>query len=119
LEARGRTVKCHTDMETLVKKIIYLVFFAALAFASAGATAQVYQWKDPSSGTTRFSNSAPPWFRAASGGLGGPRIQVYYYGYLIDDTGLSYDDRVALRAQTVYARLLPPLLAPGSQQVRR
>ena len=114
LAVYGR-LKLHLRMKTLLKTIIT----AAVLGMACGASAQVYQWKDPESGVTRFSNTAPSWFRLASSGVRAPRTQAYYYGYLIDDTALSYEERLALRAQSIYSRVLPSLLPPSSQQTRR
>ncbi len=78
--------------------------------------AQVYQWKDPNTGASRISNSAPAWFRNSLTERSAPRVKVYYYDSLVDDSGLSLEERQALRAQSAIGLFLPPLIAPRSPQ---
>jgi hypothetical protein len=103
-------------MSTHLKKLLWTIVLAVL-FASAAAQAQVYQWKDPESKTTRLSNTAPPWYQ--KGDSHGPRVQVYYYGALADDTSLAFEVRQGLRSQSPIGRYLPPLLPPGLQEAKR
>jgi hypothetical protein len=102
-----------------MKHIVELILVVAFCAFSAGAAAQVYQWKDPENGATRISNTAPPWYRIAYGDRRNPRVQVYYYGVLVDDTGLAYEGRVALRSRTYIGRYLPPLIPPTALQAKR
>jgi len=105
-------------MRTHLKRLLGTIVPAVL-FATTAVQAQVYQWKDPESKTTRLSNSAPPWYRNVQGDGHGPRVQVFYYGALVDDTALAFEVRQGLRAQSPIGRYLPPLIPPGSQQARR
>lgn len=83
-----------------------LLCLAALGAASP-ALAQVYEWIDPESGRKRLSNVPPPWLRQPLGERPGPRVQVYFEGRLADDTGLPWEKRVELRAQSPIGRYLP------------
>lgn len=58
----------------------------ALICLSPLASARMYQWVDPDTGTTQFSGKPPTWYRS---GETGPRIVVYDKGRVIDDTGIS------------------------------
>ncbi len=91
----------------------------SLFTAASAAQAQVYQWKDPESKTTRFSNTAPSWYRNSQGESRAPRVQVFYYSALVDDTALAFEVRQGMRAQSPIGRYLPPLISPGAQQARR
>lgn len=97
-------------------KIILLIGLCTVAFS---ARSQVFQWKDPDTGATRFTNTAPSWYRNAYGENRGPRVQVFYYGVLVDDTGLAFDGRQSLRARSHIGRYLPALIPPTSLQARR
>ena len=68
---------------------------AAIALAGAPALAQVYSWKDPASGQSRFSNIAPPWYHRGEN-VSGPRVIATLGDRVIDDTALGYDDRLRL-----------------------
>ncbi len=100
-----------------MKHVLEIILVVFCAF-SAGAAAQVYQWKDAENGATRISNTAPAWYRIAYGDQRNPRVQAYYYGVLVDDTGFSYEGRVALRSRTYIGRYLPRLIPPTSLQAR-
>ncbi|MFM9966936.1 MAG: hypothetical protein ACKVQK_00830 [Burkholderiales bacterium] len=95
------------------------LLLGGLYLIGSAATAQVYQWKDAESGATRFANSAPSWYRNAYGESRAPRVQVFYYGVLVDDTSLPYDSRISLRSRTHIGRYLPTLIPPTSMQARR
>jgi len=101
-----------------MKHVLEIILVAFCTF-SAGAAAQVYQWKDPENGANRISNTAPSWFRNAYGDNRNPRVLVYYYGVLVDDTSLVYEGRVSLRSRTYMGRYLPQLIPPTSLQARR
>lgn len=106
--------------ETTHKKILpALILSAAVCTVSAPALSQVYQWKDPESGATRISNTAPSWFRHAYGENRNPRVQVFYYGVLVDDTSLPFEARMGLRSRTYIGRFLPALIPPTTLQARR
>lgn len=74
---------------------------------SLPSLAQVYQWTDPETGKKRLSNVAPPWILQPLLDRAGPRVQVYYEGKLVDDTGLPWEKRLELRAQSPIGRYLP------------
>jgi hypothetical protein len=59
------------------------------------AHADVYTWRD-ATGVTRMSNMAPPWYRDTEPSR--PRTQVLVNGHLVDDTGLSREQRTKLQA---------------------
>ena len=90
-----------------------------LLVIAPAAQSQVFQWKDPDSGVTRISNSAPAWYREAFGENRKPRIQVFYYGVLVDDTSLSFKGRQDLRGRTYIGRYLPRMVPPTHARVRR
>jgi hypothetical protein len=50
------------------------------------ATARMYQWTDPDSGTVQLSGTAPAWYR---GKQVGPRVLVFNDGELLDDTAVE------------------------------
>ena len=102
-----------------MKRLLKLIFLIGVFVTASAAQAQVYQWKDPETKTTRLSNTAPKWYRNIQSESHAPRVQVFYYGVLIDDTNLSYEVRQAMRAKSPIGRYLPPLIAPGVQQARR
>ena len=112
-------VQASLEWRALMKQFLKTVLVVAICIFSAVASAQVYQWKDPENGATRISTIAPAWFRIAYGDQRNPRVQVFYYGVLVDDTGLAYEGRVAMRSRTYMGRYLPQLIPPTSQQVRR
>jgi hypothetical protein len=54
----------------------------ALFLTAAGdAYAEMYRWRDPQTGTTKYSNVPPPWYRR---GEGGPSVQVIVDGKPVD-----------------------------------
>lgn len=75
-----------------------LLLFPALT-VSAG---RMYQWVDPDTGTPYLSGSPPAWYRSPDGG---PRVQVYEEGRLVDDTQWRADRarQRALREQALAA----------------
>ena len=102
-----------------LKRRVKIVFLTGLfAFVSA-ANSQVYQWKDPDSRTTRISNTAPRWYGSIEAESRAPRVQVYYYGVLIDDTNIAFETRLAMRSQSPIGRYLPRLMSSGTTQARR
>jgi len=68
---------------------------AAIALTCAPALAQVYAWKDPASGQSRFSNIAPPWYNRGES-VSGPRVIATLGDRVIDDTALAYEQRLLL-----------------------
>ena len=68
---------------------------AAIALACAPALAQVYSWKDPVSGQSRFSNIAPSWYSRGEN-VSGPRVIATLGDRVIDDTALAYEQRLLL-----------------------
>ena len=63
------------------------------------AYAQMYSWKDPDSGQTKFSNVAPPWYKRGES-VRGPRVIETVRGKVVDDTALSYEDRLLLSGKS-------------------
>jgi len=100
-----------------MKRLLDTIFLIGLFTIVSGAQAQVYQWKDPESRTTRLSNTPPPWYRNIQSESHAPRVQVFYYGVLVDDTNLAFDVRQGMRSQSPIGRYLPPLIPPGAQPV--
>ena len=49
------------------------------------ASARMYQWVNQNTGRVELSGSPPTWYRAAHGG---PRIQVFDQGQMVDDTAI-------------------------------
>jgi hypothetical protein len=92
------------------------ILAALLALSAAAAQADVYTWRD-ASGVKRMSNVAPPWFRDT--GRTSPRVQVLVNGILVDDTGVSDEERLKLREQRARAEVWgtrkPPATATASQ----
>jgi len=72
---------------------------AALVVASAPAGAQVYSWKDPATGQSKFSNIAPSWYSRHEN-VSGPRVIATIGGKVIDDTALPYADRLLLSGKS-------------------
>ena len=72
---------------------------AVLLLIGGLAHAQVYSWKDAATGASRFSNVPPPWYRATEE-VDGPRVLVTIGIRLIDDTALSFEDRLMLSGKT-------------------
>ncbi len=99
-----------------MKKLFITILSSSFFTLAIPVQAQVYQWKDPQTGSTRFSNTAPSWFRNSLAERSTPRVRVYYYDSLVDDSGLSLEERQALRAQSAIGRFLPPLQAPRPPQ---
>ena len=84
--------------EALNLGLPYTLGLAAL-LASGAASAQVYTWKDPQAGTSRFSNVAPPWYRNDNV-VNGPRVVVSIGRQVVDDTALPMEKRMALSGRT-------------------
>ena len=76
---------------------VLVVVLAACLGLAPGAQARLYQWVNPASGTVEMSGRPPPWYRSAE--AGGPRVQVYERGRLVDDTVIPLPDaeRQAIR----------------------
>ena len=64
---------------------IVLIFTLGIVFA-ASASARMYVWVSPQSGSVEMSGTPPAWYR---GELGGPRVQVFDNGNLLDDTAIA------------------------------
>jgi len=72
---------------------------AAFLLVSNLACAQVYAWKDPNTGASKFSNIAPPWYSRGEQ-VSGPRVIVTVGGKVVDDTALPYEDRLLLSCKS-------------------
>lgn len=102
-----------------MKRFLKAILLIGLCASAPAALSQVFQWRDTESGATRISNTAPSWYRNAYGDNRNPRVQVFYYGVLVDDTRLPYEARVGLRAKTYVGRYLPALIPPTAAQAQR
>jgi len=73
-----------------------------LVFSVEVMAGRMYQWVDPDTGTPYLSGSPPAWYRSQEGG---PRVQVYDDGKLVDDTEWRADKarEAALRKQALAA----------------
>jgi len=65
-------------------RLAALVGVLALIGASV-AQARMYQWVNPWSRSPQLSGTPPSWYRSAEGG---PRVQVFENGNLVDDTAI-------------------------------
>jgi hypothetical protein len=72
---------------------------AAFLVACEPVFAQMYSWKDPASGQTRFSNIAPPWYSRGEI-VSGPRVIATIGDRVIDDTALAYEQRLRLSGKS-------------------
>ncbi len=91
---------------------------AAFILASELALAQVYTWKDPATGQSRFSNIAPPWYNRGEA-VSGPRVVATVGERVIDDTALAYEDRLLLSGKSkdaVDKLRLPKIQTPAAAQ---
>jgi len=62
----------------------------ALLLATEVVAGRMYQWVDPDTGTPYLAGSPPAWYRSVEGG---PRVQVFEDGKLVDDTSWRADDQ--------------------------
>ena len=65
------------------------LLFLILILASPLASARMYQWDDPDTGTPQLSGKPPYWYR---GDEPGPRVFVIDNGRVIDDTSVRVPD---------------------------
>ena len=72
---------------------------AAFLVACEPVFAQMYSWKDPASGQTRFSNIAPPWYSRGEI-LSGSRVIATIGDRVIDYTALAYEQRLRLSGKS-------------------
>jgi len=79
----------------LIRPWVPIAFIAT----SAPALAQVYSWKDPASGQSRFSTIPPPWYDRGET-VRGPRVTATAGERVIDDTALPYEDRLILSGKS-------------------
>jgi len=84
-----------------LKNLKTLCIALAAAFSLVGnvAYAQVYSWKDPDTGHSRFSNIPPPWYSRGEI-VSGPRVIETLGGKVVDDTALPYEDRLLLSGKS-------------------
>lgn len=75
--------------------LLRAALFTAGCLLSVSAQADLYTWRD-ASGVKRMSNIAPPWYSETEASR--PRTQVLVNGHLVDDTGLSKEERTKLQA---------------------
>lgn len=71
-----------------------------LLLIATSVEARIYQWVNPSTGSTQLSGKAPAWYRSD---MGGPRVLVFENNVLVDDTGVAVDEdqRIQLRAKAL------------------
>lgn len=89
-------------------KLLCIGLAAALILVSKLAVAQMYSWKDPATGQSRFSSIAPPWYKRSEG-VSGPRVIATLGEKVIDDTALSYEDRLLLSGKPKQTAIQPGL----------
>ena len=79
-----------------MRRIVVAVCLVLLS--SAPVAARMYQWHNPTTGTTQLAGTPPAWYRSLRGG---PRVWVFENNQLIDDTGIAVSDqqRAALQAE--------------------
>ena len=65
------------------------IVFLLLVICSQTASARMYQWVDPESGSTQLSGKPPMWYRSAEEG---PRVFVFENSKIVDDTGIEVSD---------------------------
>ena len=65
------------------------ILILILILASPLASARMYQWDDPDTGTPQLSGKPPYWYR---GDEPGPRVFVIDNGRVIDDTSVRVPD---------------------------
>ena len=109
---RARAVKKAVESQTMCRGLM-LRFVMGVVFlcCSLPVSAQVYCWLDAQTGAKRLSNIPPAWYKNPDPRTS-PRVQVFDNGRLIDDTGLSVDQRAELRADSPLSRFLAPLALP-------
>ncbi len=75
------------------------IIFVLLLISTQTASARMYQWVDPESGSTQLSGKPPMWYRSTESG---PRIFVFEKSKVIDDTAIEVSnaerDRLRQRA---------------------
>ena len=82
-----------------ILKFVCCGLAAALVMTGGPAGAQVYSWKDPASGQSRFSNIAPPWYSHGEV-VSGPRVIATVGEKVIDDTALPYERRLLISGKS-------------------
>jgi hypothetical protein len=103
-------------------KISCIGLAAALALATAPAIAQVYTWREPATGQSKFSNLPPPWYSRGET-VRGPRVIATIGDRVIDDTSLPYEQRLLLsekpKSKADDSGLQASQPPTGQQQARR
>lgn len=95
----------------MLRFMMRFVLGLTFVFCALPASAQVYCWNDAQTGAKRLSNIPPAWYKSPDTRTT-PRVQVFDNGRLIDDTGLSPEQRAELRSGSALARYLAPLALP-------
>ena len=80
-------------------KTLGIALTAAFLLFSYPAHAQMYSWKDPNTGQSKFSNIPPPWYSRGES-VSGPRVTMTLGGKVVDDTALPYQDRLLLSGKS-------------------
>ena len=86
-----------SEVQTLLRflAIVSLALAACGAASAQSSSDLLYSWTDPKTGSNRYSNFPPAWYRRDAP-ADGPAVRVYYYQRLVDDTALPLTDREAL-----------------------
>ena len=66
--------------------MIRVLCFFLMVSAAFSLSARMYVWKNPETGSVQASGTPPSWYR---GEHGGPRVQVFVNGKLVDDTAIT------------------------------
>lgn len=74
-------------------RVILLISFV---FCTALVEARMYQWVNPSTGTSQLSGNPPAWYRSEAGG---PRVLVFENNKLVDDTSVDVTEDQRLELQ--------------------
>jgi hypothetical protein len=85
-----------TQSSAKLRRGLRIAVVGAVLCASNPATARMYQWVDPVTGSVQLSGAPPAWYRSE---VGGPRVVVIERGRTIDDTARTVEParRDALR----------------------
>jgi hypothetical protein len=79
--------------------MLRIALAVALLMVSNLAFPQMYSWKDPTNGASRFSNIAPPWYSSGET-VRGPQVIVTVGRTIVDDTALPYEERLLLSGKS-------------------
>lgn len=66
--------------------MVRVLCFLLMVLAAGAASARMYVWQSPETGSLQASGTPPSWYRSERGG---PRIQVFNDGKMLDDTAIA------------------------------